>query len=377
MESLLPRLTCGWGELRGIRIGGDKLIWGPKPRLYRVATDPGEVYDLAEREPETVARLEKELRGALRTWSRPSSTASLAGPNAEAAGRLAALGYVAGSAEAARGIQESLDDVRGRTDPLDKQRLFNLWASALEDIRVGLNLEAIRKLEDVIANDPRNTSAMTTLAGLYLEQARQPLKAVELYEKSLAIEPFQEEAHYSLARIERARGNLPAALEHGRAILRFEPRSVRTLTELSLIVQAMGRPAEAQQYLEQALAVDPDHAPALLAMGALYGRAGRQAEAWKYLKKAENLEPDHPAVLYDVAVWYLQEGNLKEARSRLSRVVAMKPTDPDAFYVLGKVLREQGENALARIALEKARGLAYTNDRRRRIDEMLQSLPPQ
>ena len=30
-----------------------------------------------------------------------------------------------------------------------------------------------------------------------------------------------------------------------------------------------------------------------------------------------------------------------------------------------------------RIALEKARGLAYTNDRRRRIDEMLQSLPPQ
>jgi len=59
------------------------------------------------------------------------------------------------------------------------------------------------------------------------------------------------------------------------------------------------------------------------------------------------------------------------------RTVAMKPTDPDAFYVLGKVLREQGENALARIALEKARGLAYTNDRRRRIDEMLQSLPPQ
>jgi Flp pilus assembly protein TadD len=82
-------------------------------------------------------------------------------------------------------------------------------------------------------------------------------------------------------------------------------------------------------------------------------------------------------VLYDVAVWYLQEGNLKEARSRLSRVVAMKPTDPDAFYVLGKVLRQQGENGLARIALEKARGLAYTNDRRRRIDEMLESLPPQ
>jgi len=376
MESLLPRLTCGWGELRGIRIGGEKLIWGPKPRLYRVAEDAGEVYDLADKEPATVARLEKELRGALRTWSRPSSAASLAGPDAEAAGRLAALGYVAGSAEAARGIKESLDDVSGRTDPHDKQRLFNLWASALEDIRVGQNLEAIRKIEDVIANDPRNTSAMTTLAGLYLEQARQPLKAIDLYEKSLLIEPFQEEAHYSLARIERVRGNLPAALEHGRAVLRFEPRSVRTLTEMGLIQEVMGQPAEAQRYLEQALAVDPDHAPALLAMGALHGRAGRQAEAWKYLKRAENLEPEHPAVLYDVAIWYLQEGNLKEARSRLARVAALKPNDPDALYVLGKVLRQQGENALARTALERARALPSAGaDRKKRIDEMLQALP--
>ena len=373
MESMLPRLACGWGELRGIRVGGEKLIWGPKPRLYRVADDPGEVYDLAAREPETVARLEKELRGALRTWSRPPSASSLAAPDAETLQRLAALGYVAGSTEAARGIKESLDEVAGRTDPHDKQRLFNLWASAIDDVRTGKILEAIGKLEDVLSGDPANTSALTSLADLYLEQARQPVKAVELYEKSLAIDPFQEEARYSMARIERARGNLAAALEHGRAILRFEPRSVRALTELGLIVQALGRPAEAQSYLEQALAVEPDHAPALLALGALHGKAGRHAEAGKYLKRAQNLEPNHPAVLYDSAIWYLQEGNVKEALSLLQRAVALKPADPDAQYVLGKVLYEQGEKDRARVVLERARKLASTPDRRKRIDDMLQA----
>jgi arylsulfatase A-like enzyme/Tfp pilus assembly protein PilF len=376
MESLLPRLACGWGELRAIRVGGEKLIWGPKPRLYRVADDPGEVYDLAAREPETATRLEKDLRGALRAWSRPPSAASVAAPHAETLQRLAALGYVAGSAEAARGIKETLEDVQGRTDPHDKQLLFNVWASALEDIRMGKNLEAIGKLEDVLAGDPRNTSALTSLAGLYLEQARQPAKAVELYEKSLAIDPFQEDAHYSLARIARGRGNLPAAFEHASAILRFEPRSVKTLTEMGLIVQAMGRPAEAQSYLEQALAVEPDHAPALLALGALHGRAGRHAEAGKYLKRAQDREPNHPAVLYDSAVWYLQEGNVKEALRLLMRAVALKPTDGDAQYVLGKLLAEQGDTARAKLVLQRARSLASSPDRRQKIDELLQPLSP-
>jgi arylsulfatase A-like enzyme/Flp pilus assembly protein TadD len=371
MESLLPRLTCGWGELRGIRVGAEKLIWGPKPRLYRVAEDPGEVYDLAAREPETVARLEKELRGALRTWSRQASPGSVTAPDPETVQRLAALGYVAGSAEAARGIREELEDARGRTDPHDKQRLFNLWSSALDDIRTGLNLEAIRKIETVLSGDPENTAAMTTLAGLYLEQAKRPEKAVELYEKSLAIDPYQEEAHYSMARIERARSNLPAALEHCHAILRFEPRSVRGLSQLGSILQSMGRLAEAQTAFEQTLKVEPDHAPSLLALGALHGRAGRLAEAGTYLKRAQALEPNHPAVLYDVAIWYLQEGNVKEAQSHLERVLALKPTDPDALYVLGKLLHEQGDDARARPLLERARRLASTEDRRQRIDGML------
>jgi arylsulfatase A-like enzyme/Flp pilus assembly protein TadD len=376
MESLLARLTSGWGELRGIRIGGEKLIWGPKPRLYRVADDPGEVYDLAAREPATVARLEKELQGALRTWSRPTAPASVAAPDADTVGRLAALGYVAGSTEAARGIRENLEDVKGRVDPHDKQRLFELWAAALDDVRMGLALDAIRKIEEVLAGDPTNTAALTTLAGLYLEQARQPVKAVELYEKSLALDPYQEEAHYAMSRIRRAQGDLAGALEHCRAILRFEPRSVRGLSEMGTVLQSMRRTSEAQRYLEQALEVDPDHPRTLLALGALHGRAGRQAEAWKYLKKVQDLEPNHPAVLYDVAIWHYQAGNVEEALSHLQRVVTLNPADPDAHYVLGKLLREQGEPARARVALERARTLASTADRRRMIDELLHTLPP-
>ena len=323
-----------------------------------------------------MARLETQLRGALRKWSRPLSPGSVAGPDAETVQRLAALGYVAGSAEAARGIREELDDVRGRTDPHDNQRLFNVWSAAVEDMRTGLHLEAIRKIETVLSGDPTNTAALTTLATLYLEQAKRPEKAVELYEKSLALDPYQEEAHYSMARIERVKGNLPVALEHCRAILRFEPRSVRGLSEMGMILQAMGREAEARGAFEQSLLADPDQALTLLALGALHGRAGRLEEAGKYLKRAQALEPNHPAVLYDVAIWYLKEGNVKEAQSHLQRVLALKPSDPDALYVLGKLFYEQGDIARAEPLLERARKLASTDDRRRRIDAMLPSVTP-
>jgi arylsulfatase A-like enzyme/Flp pilus assembly protein TadD len=376
MESLLPRLVCGWGELRVIRTAAEKLIWGPAPRLYRVAEDPGEVYDLAAREPATVERLKVQLEGALRTWTRPASEGSVSAPDAETVRKLAALGYVAGSAEASRGIQESLAGLEGRVDPHDKQRLFNLWTTALDDLRTNQAFEAIRKLETVVGQDPGNTSALTSLATVYLHHARRPARAQELYEKSLSIDPYQEEARYYLARIQLARGDAAAAAEHCRVILKVEPRSVPGYSCMGLALQALGRTDEARIHLEMGLEVDPDSVTLLMALGALEGRDGRHAQAGRHLLRAQELQPNHPVVLYDLAIWYLQGGDRKAALSRLRRVVAARPEDADALYVLGKILFEEGEEAQARASLELASRLARNPERRAAIDEMLERLSP-
>jgi arylsulfatase A-like enzyme/tetratricopeptide (TPR) repeat protein len=376
MESLLPRLACGWGELRVIRTAAEKLIWGSKPRLYRTENDPGEVYDLAEKEPATVSRLKIELEGALRTWTRPTSQGSVSAPDAETVRKLAALGYVSGSTAASRGIQETLDSSSGRADPVDKQRLFNLWTSALDDLRGGMVFETIRKLETIVAEDPTNTSALTSLATVYLVHARRPEKALDLYEKSLALAPYQEEARYYMSRIRLTQGNPAAAVENCQAIVQFEPKSVVGLGCLGMALEAAGRIDGARHYLQMALDLDPNNMSVLMTFGALEGRAARHAEAGRYLSRAQQLQPNHPAVLYDLAVWYLQEGKTEEALARLRRVIAAKPDDGDAQYVLGKILFEQGDGDEARSHLEAALKLSERPDRQAAIREMLEALSP-
>jgi arylsulfatase A-like enzyme/Flp pilus assembly protein TadD len=376
MESLLPRLVCGWGELRAIRSATEKLIWGPKPRLFRVSEDPGEVFDLAEKEPATVARLKAELEKALGAWTRPISQGSVSAPDAETVRRLAALGYVAGSVAASRGIRESLEGNEGRVDPYDKQSIFNLWTTALDDLRMGQVFQAIRKLEGIVAEDPKNTAALTSLATVYVRHARRPADAMKLYERSLAIDPYQEEALFYVARMRLAHGEADRALEDCQAILKFEPMSVAGLSCAGLALQTLGRTDEARLVLRQALEVDPASMSTLMTLGALEGRVGRHEEAGRYLMRARELQPNHPAVLYDLAVWYLQGGNRQEAAAQLRRVLLASPNDSDAQYVLGKILLEDGERDQARALLESAQKLTSRPERRAAISEMLQTLSP-
>ena len=377
MESLVGRLTCGWGELRGLHSLDEKLIWGPKPRLYRVGSDPGEVYDLAEREPESVARLKAQLQAALHTWGRPAvDPASMAAPDAETLRKLASLGYVAGSPQAARGVTESLDGQEGRVDPHQKQRVFDTWALALDDLQGQMPFEGIRKLEGVVSEDPGNTIALTTLATAYMLEAHQPKRAAELYQRSLALDPYQESAHLRLARLLRLDKDYAGAERHLRAILEFAPRSVDALTELGHVLRAQARDEEARTCFELAAEIAPRDLDALLALGVLHAQAKRHDEAGVYLKRALALGPAGPELLYNVGIWYLQGGDVKAAISSLSRAAAQAPRSADVQYVLGKLLYEQGETQQARQALERARALTKDADRLARIDQMLANSQP-
>jgi arylsulfatase A-like enzyme len=146
MESLVARLQCGWGELRGLRSGTEKLIHGPKPRYYRVDTDPQEIYDLASQQPQRMAELTSELDRALEHWRGPETAAVTAPLDDSALAKLQALGYIAGSVAAPVGLDRSLATDAALDDPHDMQRLFNLFSIALEDLRRGEHLVGIRRL---------------------------------------------------------------------------------------------------------------------------------------------------------------------------------------------------------------------------------------
>lgn len=376
MESLVGALDFGWGPLRGLRTAREKLIHGPKPRLFRVTEDPEEVFDRAAEDPAAVARLTDRLARALHRWNAPETTpAARAQLNAEESAKIAALGYLTGGRRfLGRTGGDTLEDVAGKDDPFERRRLFDLGGIATENLRMGKIEEGLRQLRELLALDPKNPTASTYLGKAYLLELGRPEEAFEFFRQAVEIDPAQEEAHYFLARLLASRGDLEGARGHAEQILAFQPQSLPALIELGWISASLGQLEEARGYLRRALEVDPSNVGALVALGSSFARHGQHDEAAPYFKRALDLEPGSPRVLYNVGIWYLQGGDEARAEDVLGRAYQADPRNPDTLFVLGRLLAARGESEKARGLLEQARRLATSKERRDEIDALLLGL---
>jgi arylsulfatase A-like enzyme/Tfp pilus assembly protein PilF len=375
MESLVARLQFGWGELRGLHSITEKLIYGPKPRYYRVDTDPEEIYNLASRQPSRVVELTGELDRALQQWRAPEAEADVAPLDQTALAQLQALGYVAGPVAAPVGLDAPLESVAALKDPYDMQRLFNLFSVALEDLRTGEHLVAIRRLETVLAADPDNPAVLTYLGKAYLLMARQPVQAQACFDRALAADPRQYEASYFMARLRLAQGDLAAAERYARAALEVMPDSVDALYELARVEESRGENQRAVATLRLALDRDPHHLPSLVGLATAYAVRKEHEAARPYFERALAVAPNNAAVLYNVAIWSLQEQDTETAIRRLQQTLRVAPQHGDAHYVLGTLLQEAGDVDGARQHLTAARQLLPGPPQRLAdIDRRLQQL---
>lgn len=374
METLVPTLQCGWGSLRAVRTADEKLIHGPRPRLYRVGEDPGELYNLADREPEAVQRLTAELENCLNLWSSPDAAASISATDEETMAKLASLGYIVKVGRGSDPGAGGLKDVIGKDDPHDMRWLFDMIGVATENLRMGYEREGVLQLQQVLAGDPDNPAALTAMGKAYLKLRMDPRVAEGYFEKCVAADPMQEEAHFYLSRILRARGDLEGARHHAEKILEFQPDAVAALSELGKIYESMDQPVRAREHLRHVLEIDRNNVGALVALGLSHGRRGESKEAGEYFKRAVEIAPESPGVLYNQGIWFLQNENVEAAISTMARLVSLDPNLPDAQFILGKLLYERGDLARARETLLLARRLPQRAEWVAEIDSMLLSI---
>jgi Flp pilus assembly protein TadD len=223
-ETLAPRFDFGWSELRSIRAGRHKLIRAPRPELYDVEADPGELRDIAAAEPAIAARLSTALDEAIATAGEAESRQRV---DPETAERLRSLGYVQGMAAGGTGA-----------DPKDKVEVARLIARAagpfrdhaavvaayraianvdpdvpivnfrLADalLRLGKAAESIPYFRKVIASRPRTADPFVGLATAYGTLGRLD-DAEGALTDGLGVEPDNGQAHFNLGEIARARGD--------------------------------------------------------------------------------------------------------------------------------------------------------------------------
>jgi len=308
METLATQFDMGWSPLLALRDGAYKYIRAPRPELYDLTADPGETRNLARREPERVAELDRLLEARLADAVPVSPNLDL---DAEARARLESLGYVVPDAEAGA-EPEALGEVGG-ADPKDHMR----QATHL------------------------NNAATLVSRG-------QPEKALEILERLPAWGPrvFRNRAGAALAanRPEVAIRAMEALREQGGA-------RVADLTVLGMAYLGAERFEEARQVFETAGREHPDAPGPLMGLGRLAQARGDFERAAELFVRADGVSEEPGAARLDLALLRVEQGRLEEADALLATLPPDLVGRPQVVIRLAYALAEAGapERALARL----------------------------
>lgn len=201
IETLRPRLSHGWCELRGLRTESWKLVEGTDVELYNLRKDPDEKVNLAAEKPALRDSLLSIMDAA--AWHalrRGRETAVFLESTQEEQERLASLGYVSpvempsSSADSAAiwGFSADQRGKRiGKTDPRERLVAYTERTTARSFIKSGqASLQkgdlrgAVERFRNALKYDRESIDARLGLADSYeragqFEQAREVLKSAE------------------------------------------------------------------------------------------------------------------------------------------------------------------------------------------------------
>ena len=344
-ETLAPQLDFGWSPLLGLRAGNLKYIRAPRPELYDLAADPGELHSLALERPDLIASLDAALEARLRSSPERAATPLAVTPVERE--QLASLGYLAPTGSAS---SLPLGQVGG-PDPKDQLSVLAEIRSAQAAMgqgKAGDALVLLRALGDAGVGVAALRAAAAVNAG-------EPAAAERDARVALAAAPSRSDVRIVLALALDAQGRSREAL----AVLRELPADVALEPDVAQRLAAAD--AEAGQIdtglRRLALAVER-HAqdPGLArAYGLLLVQAGRYEAALAAFEAGLALAPDLALLQNDVA-WALARvrRDLDRALALATRATATHADDPSLLDTLALVRLARGEAAEALAAADRA-----------------------
>jgi choline-sulfatase len=253
-------LRFGWAPLRAVRSGGFKFIEAPRPELYDLGKDPGELKNEYEPWNPTVQHLRTELASS--AMRPPRVSASSGAASSKTLNELRALGYL-GPADAKS--TTNVPELSSLPDPKDKIEEQNLLHSAMMSADQGRSQDARSLLKKVLELDPDSSAALRQLgelefkAGEYRSAADHFNSLRKAHPDDASAALYAGEALDKLGDEQGARGALEAAATSSDGQL--DARVLLANVDLKL-----GDRAAADDQFEAVLLLDPANHDALLGL---------------------------------------------------------------------------------------------------------------
>ncbi len=348
-ETLEPRLHYGWSDLRSVREGKWKYIQAPRPELYDLEDDPGELRNLAEVEPSRVEALQASLGRILADEATAAEPGS-AGESMplELREKLAALGYVGGPGAAGAADPGA--------DPKDKIDDFKIATDLMQRGLVRLNEEdfagSVELFQDLLGRGVRSFELHFYLARSLLALGRHREAAVE-FEQAVGFEPGYPAGWDGLADCRVALGDLRGAVEAIRSGQESSPRDADLRKREARLWRRLGEGQKARRAYDSALPLAPDDALLRVHYGELLRDMGEMEESIRRLREAVELDPEPASYWNSLGMVLGAHGRLAEAETAFRQARKRDDSNPQYAYNTGLALLRLGRP-------EEARGLFET-----------------
>lgn len=240
---------------------------------------------------------------------------------------------------------------------LDKQKI----ARAADDLaKKGLFDKAIREYQRLVQEDPEDDFAWLKIGDLFVKKgdprqgalcylkaadhyaAREPEKAIKVFQAVLALDPTQVQCHQRLAMLFHAQSKDREAMEQLESYAAFFERNQKL--------------EEAVQVRMRMLDISPDYLPVRIKLAELLSQANKRDESARefarvakqlkqmgraddYVKVVERLlfiKPDDKEHLLALAQLYLEQKNAKEALGKLQGLFVLDPKNLDVLDLLAE-----------------------------------------
>jgi len=316
-ESYYPN-EFGWSALRCLRGERFKYIEAPKPELYDLVHDPGEIHNLFSGSRAVALALKTEL-DQLSARLNPQQAAPV--PTASQADMelLRSLGYVG----MASPIPPSAAQY-GLPDPKEKLAAYKALSAATEQAYKGEYRRAAALLDQLVQQETSLFSAFLLLAKcrLALDQydaAEHALSmAARIHPEEFEVKFYKAVCDYDLGRTEAAR----SAFE---LIVTSRPEEPFVHLYLGLIYQTEGKPEVALAEFQKVLQISPDFEEARYKSGFILARMGNYSAAIEEFKKVCELDPKNADAHHNLGLAYARAGRDAEGRQELATACSLKP----------------------------------------------------
>lgn len=220
--------------------------------------------------------------------------------------------------------------------------------------------EAETEARRSLALNPDNTTALFTLASIHDDRDELPA-AVAGFQRALELRPDDSLARLRLGLAFLKQHRRDEAVSHLVTALTRDRSYRDSFLRQGFVDFRRGLAATAAVYFEAVLAVLPDDPDARFGLALTLGQLGRADDAFTHLRRAAELRPDLAPVQVEVGLALLARRQPAEAATHFRHALAANPNSGVAHLGLARALEQLNQSSAAQPHLEKAIALAPEN----------------